>query len=365
MTGEQPRAWGPPPSSWLTQHAPAWAYGVYVVLCLFDSQRNSGPLAVAVGVVAGIACYPFVRRHLRGPQPGLVWTLTAQAALTYLPLLAGSRWIGFGGFLAAAFLSTVRRPWGPLLALAVAAAGFVLIGFIPGEQYLAMGDILSLMLGYYLLAHLPRAIAELRESQGAAEKLAAARERLRMSRDLHDLLGRGLVTVAVKSELAAELLRAGHPKAAAEIASIAEVTRQAQSELAALAADRSVLDLAVELAAAADLLRAAGVAVEVSLDDHHGKLPPGDADVLAWAVREGVTNVLQHSKATTCELSLVVRGAAGTLTLVNDGATEIDGHDDGIGLAGQAERVAARGGRISAGYRPGGRYALVVEVPVR
>lgn len=365
MSKELPRAWGPPPSSWLTQHAPAWAYGVYLVLCLFDSQRNSGPLAVAVGVVAGIACYPFIRRHLRGPQPGLAWTLTAQAALTYLPLLAGSRWIGFGGFLAAAFLTTLRRPWGPLLALAVAAAGVALIGLIPGEQYLALGDILSLMLGYYLLAHLPRAIAELQESQGTAEELAAARERLRMSRDLHDLLGRGLVTVAVKSELAAELMRAGNPKAVAEIASIAEVTRQARAELAELAEDRPVLDLAAELAAGAELLREAGIAVEVSLDDHRGRLSPGDADVLAWAVREGVTNILQHSKATTCELSLVVRSGTGTLTLVNDGATEVAGRDGGIGLAGQAERVATRNGMISAGYRAGGRYSLVVAVPVR
>lgn len=365
MSRDTPRAWGPPPSSWLTQHAPAWAYGVYLVLCLFDSERNSGLLAVAVGVVAGIAYYPLVRHHLRGPRPGLVWTLAAQAALTYLPLLAGSRWIGFGGFLAAAFLTTVRRPWGQLLALAVATTGFVLVGFIPGEQYLAMGDILSLMLGYYLLAHLPRAIAELQESQGTAEELAAARERLRMSRDLHDLLGRGLVTVAVKSELAAELMRAGHPKAAAEIASIAEVTRQARTELTELAGERRGLDLAAELASAVELLREAGIATEVSLDDHRGKLSPGDADVLAWAVREGVTNVLQHSKATTCELSLVVRGGTGTLTLINDGATEVAGRDGGIGLAGQAERVAARNGAISAGYRTGGRYSLVVVVPVR
>ena len=358
MTSELPRAWGPPPSSWLTQHAPAWAYGVYVVLCLFDSERNSGLLAAAVALAAGIAYYPFVRRHLAAPRTRLVWTLAAQTALTYLPLLAGSRWIGFGGFLAAAFLSTLRRPWGLLLALVAAATGFVLVGFIPGEQYLAMGDILSLMLGYYLLARLPPAIAELRESQGTAEELAAARERLRMSRDLHDLLGRGLVTVAVKSELAAELMYIGNPKAAAEIASVAEVTRQARAELAALAGESPALDLGAELEAATALLREAGI--EASLDDHRGKLTPGDAEVLAWAVREGVTNVLQHSKATTCELSLV----GGTLTLVNDGAPETT-REGGIGLAGLGERVATRGGRVSAGSRPGGRYALVVEVPVR
>lgn len=361
------RAWGAPPFHWLTVRAPTLSYVVYVLLCVFDSAQRTGLGAAAVAVVVAVPYGLLLRRHLGPDAPEtpprvLAATLLAQAVLTYLPLLFGSRWVGFAGMLGAALLSTLPARWGLPLAVAVVAGQEALIPVLH-EQFLATGDVLSLLLGYYLVARLTRLITELRASQGTAAELAAAQERLRMSRDLHDLLGRGLITVAVKSELAAELTRVGNARAAEEIDAVARVTRLARTELAGLAGGATLLDLDTELTAAISLLRDAGITVEADIADHEG-LSTLSADVLAWAVREGATNVLRHSHARTCELTLTVRNRRCRLSLLNDGAPPAAG-EAGIGLAGQAERVQARGGVISAGPQADAKYALVVEVPTR
>ncbi len=196
---------------------------------------------------------------------------------------------------------------------------------------------------------------ELERSREVRASLAVAEERLRFARDLHDVVGRNLSVVALKAELAAKLAQRGRDEAVSEMLEVRRIAQESLDELRAVVSGYRTADLTVELAGARSLLSSAGIDCRVIGEaSFNGEA----AGALGWAVREGVTNVLRHSEARTCTISL--RGKV--LTMSNDGvpATAIR---FGSGLTGLRERVAALGGSVTATPEPPNRFVLTVELP--
>ena len=198
-------------------------------------------------------------------------------------------------------------------------------------------------------------VRELDQARGAQAALAVAEERLRFSRDLHDVLGRRLSTIAVKSDLAATLADRGEPGASAQMLEIRSVAHEALREARELARGYRSTDLGQELEGARSLLRSAGIAVSLDVDE----LPAGWHEPAAWVVREAVTNVLRHSSADT----VTIRYAAPELTVTNDGAGS-GSTADGSGLAGLRERLDPLGADISSA-RADGAFVLTATLPGR
>ncbi|MFD0570937.1 sensor histidine kinase [Kitasatospora gansuensis] len=186
------------------------------------------------------------------------------------------------------------------------------------------------------------------ELDGAREtqsRLAVAEERLRFSRDLHDVLGRNLTTIALKSELAAQLARRGRPEAADQMTEVQRIAQESQREVRDVVRAYRTADLHAELTGARSVLRAADVACEVELGSVD-QLPVTAQSVLGWAVREATTNVLRHSEATSCLIRLRVGGGQALLEIENDGVTEDQPGVGGTGLTGLTERLAVYGGTL-------------------
>ena len=206
---------------------------------------------------------------------------------------------------------------------------------------------------------------ELADARAELADAAVAAERERFARDLHDLLGHSLSVIAIKAELAGRLLPGSPERAAVEVGEVEGVARQALSEVRQAVSGYRQPTLAGELEGARVALSAAGI--DASIDREPVSLDPEVEAVLAWTVREGATNVIRHSGAHRC--SVTVRAANGDagVEVLDDGvgngrtATHAEG---GNGLTGLRERAASLRGRIEAGTAPGGGYRLAVSVPV-
>jgi two-component system, NarL family, sensor histidine kinase DesK len=202
---------------------------------------------------------------------------------------------------------------------------------------------------------------ELAEARGELARLAVAQERERFARDLHDLLGRSLSVITLKAELAGRLLQSKPAEAAREIGDVERVARQALGEVRDAVSGYSKPTLDGELEGARMALSAAGIETEV---ERPGVELTEDVEaVLAWAVREGATNVIRHSRARRCSLTVAATLGDASVEVLDDGPGRAANGNGGSGLTGLAARVGAFDGTVEAGERPDGGYRLRVTVP--
>ncbi|WP_271216591.1 sensor histidine kinase [Streptosporangium carneum] len=197
----------------------------------------------------------------------------------------------------------------------------------------------------------------------AMTRLAVTEERLRFSRDLHDLVGHSLSAIAIKSEVAVKLSGIDAERATTEMEEVRGLAREALKEIRTAVRGYRTVDLDAELRSMTAVLEADGV--RCTLETPGERIPEELATLLAWVVREGTTNVLRHSSATRCRITIVLRDGAAVLEMTNDGVSAADGRG-GTGLAGLSERVAAAGGVLTAGAgRAGaGEFRLRATVPL-
>jgi two-component system sensor histidine kinase DesK len=214
--------------------------------------------------------------------------------------------------------------------------------------------------GLYGATRLVRLMDQLRDARADLAELAIGRERLRISRDLHDLLGQSLSAVSLKGDLAIGLLRRNEvPQAVGEIEGLVSVARTTLHDLRDIAHREPPIKLASEIERATELLSSTGT--ETRVDVSVGDLPPTVEELFAWALREGVTNVLRHSAATWCSIRIARDDGVVRLEIANDGA--LPATTGGHGLSGLATRAAALAGSASARSIADGRFRLRIDVP--
>ena len=190
----------------------------------------------------------------------------------------------------------------------------------------------------------------------------ADQERLRLARDLHDLLGHSLSLITIKSQLARRLLASGDTaRAASEVGDIEGVARESLQDVRRAVDGYRQPGLLSAIAGARTALAAAKITSTIEVDGD--PLPtPVDA-ALAWAVREGITNVIRHSGAAACSIRLTRDGDEAHLEIADDGPLHAP-RAPGNGLRGLQERASAQGGRVDAGPLPDGGFRLQLSIPL-
>ncbi|MFH9405004.1 sensor histidine kinase [Streptomyces sp. NPDC017638] len=368
---------GRPPTSRRDLLVKALWIGVWLVFLSSPVEDLAGgghstaaTVAGSCGLAVFVAVYlAMVFRNMGRPFPpravfGLGGVLGVLA--TVLACTLGSAWLGLFVYLAVAFGATL-----PLRAAywAVPASALVmyLIGLRSDEKQARGLVVLALLIGFAMtgVGQLVRTTIELRKARATVAHLAANEERLRLARDLHDLLGHSLSLITLKSELAGRMLP-GHPEQAArQVADIEQVSRQALVDVREAVTGYRRPRLAAELAGAQVALAAAEVVAEVPADPDLAGVPEEAESALAWALREAVTNVVRHSGADRCAVRLLRRetldGPVLELT-VEDNGSGGSGKGPGNGLTGLTERLEKAGGTLRAGRVKQG-FRLVARVP--
>ncbi len=216
---------------------------------------------------------------------------------------------------------------------------------------------------YAFSAWLLNAVYELDDARETRARLAVAEERLRFGRDLHDVMGRNLAVIALKSELAVQLAQRERPEAVTQMVEVQRLAHEAQREVREVVRGYREADLTTELAGAQGVLSAAGI--DCTVTGPVTGFPAPVQSALAWVVREAATNVLRHGDPRRCAMELRVREGHMVLTVENNGVPETGGPGGrGSGLIGLRERLAEIGGTLRAGPAGDGLFRLTAEVPL-
>ena len=336
-----------------------------------ESLATATRIALTLGLALFVAIYLTVlppARWLacRGPA-AIVGALALLPAIAIVLLAAGAPPSFSALFVYVTAASGILLPARIAAAVVAAAAvGVGILGAARGDSDAAIAaTVLTVVSIGALMAAFGRVVRVNRELRATREELATlavAEERLRIARDLHDLLGHSLSVIALKSELAGRLLEKDPSRAAGEIEEIQGVTREALAEVRGAVQGYRGLALAESLARARSALIAAGINCDLAGADVS---LPADLDaVLAWAVREGTTNVIRHSHAHRCEIRIRSNGDSAALEIDDDGRAEATGDHHGSGLQGLRERAQRVRGTLEAGARPEGGFRLRVTVPL-
>ncbi|GAA3080992.1 sensor histidine kinase [Streptomyces rectiviolaceus] len=289
--------------------------------------------------------------------------LLALAAVTFaLAIGYGGSWLMFFPLLGLATGAVLRGkqlvPAGFALSISAAVVGGLREGW--DAAGIAYGTFLSVMVTAAILA-LSETVKELRATREELARSAVEKERLRFSRDLHDLLGHTLSVVVVKAEATRRLAPRDLDAALGQVADIESVGRQALTEIREAVTGYREGSLATDLDRARDLLDAAGI--EAVVRQSGPPLAPQTGALLGWVVRESATNVVRHSRATRCEIE-VTGTAERTRLLITDDGRGVGSAKPGSGLKGLAERLAAAGGSLESGPAPRGGFRVTAELPV-
>jgi signal transduction histidine kinase len=213
--------------------------------------------------------------------------------------------------------------------------------------------------------------AWLEDRRADAARQAAADERLRIARDLHDVVAHSVSVMAVQAEAAQEVLAVRPERAERAMADVADTARATLTELRQLLgvlrsdadrAPRPGLDGVGELV---ESVRRAGLAVEVRTEGEPRPVAGLAGVTLYRVVQEALTNVLKHAAAERADVELRYGAESLVVTVTDDGRgrpgapPETAGH----GLAGMRERLAVLGGTLDAGPRPEGGFSVRARLP--
>ncbi len=327
---------------------------VYPLIVL---AQTAGQPAAVVLLVAFCGCYAgaaYAAFRLRSRE---FWVLLGVLTLVFGAVLPIAHANAFYLLTVIVSLAVPRLPRRGMAIVPVAAGATVLVPWAvwrdaPGwAQAAALVFTVLVVVAFAQALRVNRALVQARAE---VQRLAADAERSRISRDLHDLLGHSLTAITVKSNLARRLAANGDERAADEIGEVEQLSRQALADVRAAVSGYRDVTLAGELARGRELLRAAGIVADLptAADGPHQEL-------FGWVVREGLTNVVRHSRATTCTVTV----SADSVEVCDDGVGAAGG--PGNGLSGLRDRVSAAGGRMEAGpARPRG-WRLRVTVGER
>ncbi|MCO5993751.1 sensor histidine kinase [Actinoallomurus rhizosphaericola] len=344
----------------------------------------SGPLLALYVVLVVLAIWYGYRRG-QGDRRAVVLLVAAGADAF---ILVG--WFGHGmsqlmstlALTCGVVLPWGRRPW-PALVIAPLSVLAALLAWARGASAgNALGVWYGTLLSGFIIATMLRlfaAIRELRETRDELARTAVSEERLRFARDLHDLLGHTLSVMVVKAQAVRKIAARDPGLAAEQAADIEEIGRDALRQVRLAVTGYRGRGLDAEIDGARTALRDAGITARVRKE---GTPLPAEADaLLGWAVREGVTNVIRHSGAATCEISVIRQDGAAVLSVRDDGRGGPDpsgtgerpsgaadgpsGTGEGNGLRGLAERIGGAAGRLEAGPADGGGYLLTITLPLK
>ncbi|MEZ0095418.1 sensor histidine kinase [Streptacidiphilus sp. EB129] len=361
-----------------------WVLMIYSPLHPVLQGQYPHPIAayVGLGIFAVLYCAAIVTSFRPRFHSGRLPLALALLLVPVTGALAGSLDHGLILYSLLIIICAVVVPdrFGPLVLIGVPALA-ALTAYMRGSGSSAGNAVWTTVLPggiVFVMSKLFTVVAQLKETRQELARAAVAEERLRFSRDLHDLLGHTMSVVALKAEAVRRLAPANLDAALAQAEDIEQVSRKALAEIREAVSGYRDTGLAEEMDRARSLLNAARI--EPVVKDSGPTLPAQAEGLLAWVVREGVTNVVRHGNGVRhCEIELDRAAEPVRLSISDDGAGSPVGVDagrvdggtgsagavaTGNGLRGLRERLSAAGGTLTTEATERG-FRLLATLPTQ
>jgi two-component system, NarL family, sensor histidine kinase DesK len=349
--------------SGFSRWAPLVFFAFILIGPIFSPDPGPGDWIFAVAVVA-VALPVFVVSQLRSWDVGGAAVLMVLAlatapfdstAIMALPIYAASLVAG------SATQETLRLRLSVITVLTL--AGFFLSSIPwPFRIFLFIPVIMIWVIGsavFHDVSRDHRAVTLRAENRRVAH-LATIAERERIARDVHDIAGQALTAIVLRSQLVQKLASSDQRRATEEAGEVERIAREALASIRESVAGWHQASLLDELAVARNALGAGDIEVE-TVGDMELDLAPSVENVLALGLREAVTNVLRHAKASSVEVRLYSQDGGVSLAVTDDGIGP--GRGTGSGIQGMRERVIAAGGTLSFGPGATGGTQVRIDMP--
>ncbi|MFS0820509.1 sensor histidine kinase [Bacillus sp. 1P02SD] len=203
---------------------------------------------------------------------------------------------------------------------------------------------------------------KLEEANEQIEELVKREERLRIARDLHDTLGHTLSMITLKSQLVHKLISKDLEKAKLETKEIERTSRSALRQVRELVSDMRAITVAEELIETETILQAAGISFVFNGDSKLEDVPLLTQNILSLCLKEGITNVVKHSQATSCTVQLLNLPGKLELSIYDNGKGLEEKTAEGNGLKGINERLRLLDGFLKITSQNGTK--LIITIPL-
>ncbi|MBJ8055230.1 sensor histidine kinase [Bacillus cereus] len=343
---------------------------VYLLFPIYNLTQVSGwKLVIGIGMlIVFIVTY----RQLYFVQKTFILWACIQMLLTFLFAVFYNPFMIFFGFFTASAMGfapskkVFRLLWGLLI---VMLGAFTFVNF----NQLTTTSLVNIVPMFILMLLTPFGMRnfnqkkmlknQLNEANEQIKDLVKREERQRIARDLHDTLGHTLSLITLKSQLVEKLIVKNPDRASMEAKEITQTSRTALKQLRELISDMRMITVEEELEQIKAILQAANIELEVKQEANSSSLSPIEQNILGMCLREAVTNVVKHSKATVCIVSILESQGELILKVEDNGIGLEERNHDGNGIRGMKERIALIDGLVELDtVNPG--TLLTVKVPI-
>ncbi|HDR7467996.1 TPA: sensor histidine kinase [Bacillus toyonensis] len=343
---------------------------VYLLFPIYNLTQVSGwKLVMGIGM---LIVFIITYRQLYFVQKTFVLWAFIQMILTFLfAIFYNPFMILFGFFTASAMgFAPSKKVFRVLLCLLVVMLGaFVFVNM----NQLTPANLVNIVPMFILMLLTPFGMRnfnqkkmlknQLNEANEQIKDLVKREERQRIARDLHDTLGHTLSLITLKSQLVEKLIVKNPERASVEAKEITQTSRTALKQLRKLISDMRMITVEEELEQIKAILQAANIELEIEQEASASSLSPIEQNILGMCLREAVTNVVKHSKATQCTVSVLESQGELILKVEDNGIGLEDQNNDGNGIRGMKERIALIDGFVELNTIHSGTL-LTVKVPV-
>ncbi|MFD6506153.1 MULTISPECIES: sensor histidine kinase [unclassified Bacillus (in: firmicutes)] len=343
---------------------------VYLLFPIYNlTQVSGGKLAIGIGM---LMVFIVTYRQLYFVQETFILWACIQMLLTVLFAVFYNPFMIFFGFFTASAMGfapskkVFRLLWGLLI---VMLGAFIFVNF----NQLTTTSLVNIVPMFILMLLTPFGMRnfnqkkmlknQLNEANEQIKDLVKREERQRIARDLHDTLGHTLSLITLKSQLVEKLIVKNPERASIEAKEITQTSRTALKQLRELISDMRMITVEEELEQIKAILQAANIELEIKQEASSSSLSPIEQNIVGMCLREAVTNVVKHSKASRCTVSVLESQGELILTVEDNGIGLEDQNHDGNGIRGMKERIALIDGFVELNtIHPG--TLLTVKVPV-